>query len=285
MVNPARIRGKVTPGGPDFLKIPVTFPAPDRIMEASLIGTKTEKMKKGLVLLAFFAGIMAVNAQEKVIKDANAKEIKVGSFEGVEISGGIDLYLSQGTEDKVALSAKDPEDLEKIEAFVENDMLVVRFKKGNSWWSNQWNTMGKHFRAYVSARTLRKVSVAGSGNVDVSGIIKSERFALDLAGSGNFEGDVKTDKMEVNQAGSSNVRIGGSAEEASFTTSGSGNVMGYEMVVDNCNVSISGSGNIQITANKELSAATSGSGNVSYRGSAVIRNLSSSGSGRIRKVD
>jgi len=247
---------------------------------------KIEKMKKGLVLLAFVAGTMTVKAQEKVIKDANAKEIKVGTFEGVEISGGIDLYLSQGTEDKVALSAKDPEDLEKIEAFVDNDdMLVIRFKKGNSWWSNQWNTMGKHFRAYVSARTLRKISVAGSGNVYVTGIIKSERFALDLAGSGNFEGDVKADKMEVNQAGSSNVRIGGSAEEASFTTSGSGNVMGYEMAVDNCNVSISGSGNIQITANKELSAATSGSGNVSYRGSAVIRNLSSSGSGRIRKVD
>jgi hypothetical protein len=81
------------------------------------------------------------------------------------------------------------------------------------------------------------------------------------------------------------VKISGSAQEGSFSTSGSGNVMGYDMTVDNCEIEISGSGNIQITANKEISASTSGSGNVSYKGGAQVRSVSSSGSGKIRKVD
>lgn len=242
-------------------------------------------MKKGLVLFIFMTGIALAKAQEKVINDANAREVKVESFEGVEISGSIDLYLTQGDVEKVALSAKDPADLENIEAVVEDDMLKIRFKKNKSWWSNQWNTMGKHYRAYVSAKTLNRVGLAGSGNIFVQGMINADHFSLEISGSGNFEGSVKANNLELNQSGSSNVKIRGSATEASFNTSGSGNVMGYDMQVDNCDIDISGSGNIQLTANKELSATTSGSGNISYKGNAVIRNISTSGSGKIRKID
>jgi len=242
-------------------------------------------MKKGLVLAMLLMGFAMVKAQDKVIKDANAREVKVSGFEGVEVSGGIDLYLTQGNEEKVALSAKDPADLDKIEAVVEGDILKIRYKKDKSWWSNQWNTMGRHYRAYVSAKTLKSLGLAGSGNIYVTGMIKSDRFSLEISGSGNFEGAVQANKIEVDQSGSSNVRITGAAQEGSFSTSGSGNVMGYDMAVDNCEIDISGSGNIQITANKEISASTSGSGNVSYKGSAQVRSVSSSGSGRIRKVD
>ena len=242
-------------------------------------------MKKGLALVAVLATISFAKAQEKVIKDANAKEVRVSEFEGVEVSGGIDLYISQGNEEKVALSSKDPADLDKIEAVVEGDILKIRYKKDKSWWSNQWNTMGRHYRAYVSARTLKSLGLAGSGNIYVSGVIKSDHFSLDISGSGNFEGDVQANRLEVDQSGSSNVKISGSAQEGSLSTSGSGNVMGYDMTVDNCEIEISGSGNIQITANKEISASTSGSGNVSYKGGAQVRSVSSSGSGKIRKVD
>jgi hypothetical protein len=47
---------------------------------------------------------------------------------------------------------------------------------------------------------------------------------------------------------------------------------------------MSGSGNAELTVNKELSATISGSGNIRYGGSGNLVNSSTSGSGRIKKI-
>jgi hypothetical protein len=47
---------------------------------------------------------------------------------------------------------------------------------------------------------------------------------------------------------------------------------------------MSGSGNADITANKEISAEIAGSGNIRFKGNASIANMSSAGSGKIHKV-
>jgi hypothetical protein len=46
------------------------------------------------------------------------------------------------------------------------------------------------------------------------------------------------------------------------------------MITNYCDVSISGSGNVEVTSNKELNAQVSGSGNVKYRGTASLQSFS-----------
>jgi hypothetical protein len=61
-------------------------------------------------VLAFFVGcllVLSVRAQETVIQDPNAQLRSVKGFHGIRVSSAINLYLSQGQEEKVVVSAKD----------------------------------------------------------------------------------------------------------------------------------------------------------------------------------
>ena len=73
-------------------------------------------MKKITVLYFLLVGIYHVQAQnaKNIVFDANAEVRSVKGFTGVEVSGAIDLYLSQGKEEAVAISASNPNSLYRI---------------------------------------------------------------------------------------------------------------------------------------------------------------------------
>jgi hypothetical protein len=231
----------------------------------------------GVVFLA-----LGSQAQEKVIVDKNVQTRQVDEFDGISVSGAIELYVSQG-DAKVAVSAADEEKVNEIETYVQGRILYIRFKTKKSWWSDQWNTTGRNFRAYVSAPVIKSLSSSGSGNIKIEGILKSPDLDIEISGSGNISGSIKTENLDVIQSGSSNIRLAGTAEKAEFECSGSGNIICGELSLDYCTVEMSGSGNAELLVNKELSAEISGSGNVKYKGQGTIINSSTAGSGKIRR--
>jgi hypothetical protein len=232
----------------------------------------------GAVLLMFFA-----SAQDKLVSDPNAQVRKVEKFEGVNVSGAIELYISQGSQ-AVAVSASDKDLVDEIVTEVKGGILYIRFKSKKSWWSDQWNTTGKKFKAYVSAEKINFVSLSGSGNIRIEGTLKAPELAIQLSGSGNVSGNIDTDDLDLRQSGSGNIKLTGNADKAEFSCSGSGNVICADLVTDNCRVTLSGSGNAEVNVNKELSASISGSGNIRYRGNGNLVNASTAGSGKIRKI-
>lgn len=229
--------------------------------------------------------VMAITsqAQEKVIVDKNAQTRQVSEFDGVSVSGAIELFISQGDQ-SVAVSAAETEKVSDIETYVENRILYIRFKTKKSWWSDQWNTTGRNYRAYVSAPMLTSLTSSGSGNIKIEGTLKTPELEVEISGSGNISGRIETENLEVTQSGSSNIRLNGVATKADFECSGSGNIISGDLVIDICNVEMSGSGNAELQVNKELSAEISGSGNIRYKGDANVVNSSVAGSGKIRKI-
>lgn len=236
-----------------------------------------------MVTAGFILAAIITMAQEKVVKDANAETRKVESFHGVSVSGAIELYVSQGPQ-AVAVSAASQEDVDKIITEVEDGILKIRFKDKKSWWSDQWNTTGRKFKAYVSAEQLDYLAQSGSGNIRIEGTLKSPELNFEVSGSGNIYGDIQTKDLKVRASGSSNIKLSGSASNAEFSCSGSGNINAPGLNTDICEVNMSGSGNAELTVNKELSATISGSGNIRYGGSGNLVNSSTSGSGRIKKI-
>ncbi|MEO1712969.1 MAG: DUF2807 domain-containing protein, partial [Bacteroidota bacterium] len=67
---------------------------------------------------------------------------------------------------------------------------------------------------------------------------------------------------------------------ATVTVSGSGTYQGFNIIADNYIVTLSGSGNIELTANDALNSTISGSGFVLFQGAPVITSVIS-GSGLI----
>ena len=143
-------------------------------------------MRKTGWVFGFIVLALASHAQEaKVIVDKNAQTRQVSEFDGVSVSGAIELYISQGSQ-TVAVSAAETEKVNDIETYVENRILYIRFKSKKSWWSDQWNTTGRNYRAYVSAPMIKSLESAGSGNIKIEGMLKTPELEIEISGSGKL---------------------------------------------------------------------------------------------------
>src|SRR5262249_15975969 len=106
-------------------------------------------MKK--ISTGFLVTLFAITAfSQKTINDPNAQKRQVPSFTGIDIGGGIDLYLSQG-EEAVAVSASETKYRDKIMTEVRNGILHIWYD-ANSNFHVDWGN--KKMKVYVSFKNL-----------------------------------------------------------------------------------------------------------------------------------
>ena len=240
-------------------------------------------MRKTILFLFSVMTIAASAFSQKVINDPNAQKRSVSGYHGVSISGSVELFITQGEEESVAVSAADTRWLDRIITEVRAGILYIHWKNK----SNVTIDFGKNpkkIKAYVSIKDIDYLASSGSGRIHIEGKLKADKFKVRLSGSGDIHGDIAVSDLSVGISGSGNTDLSGTSGKANFSISGSGNIGSYDLATDYCDVSTSGSGNVRITVNKELSARTSGSGNVYIKGEGTISDFHSSGSGKFKRV-
>ena len=232
-----------------------------------------------LFSLLVLSGLLITASAQKTVNDANAEKRNVSGFHAIEVSGGIDLYLSQG-EEAVAVSASKTEYRDKIVTEVKNGVLKIWFD-----WKNglKFNWDNHKLKAYVSVKSLDGLRASGGSDIDVDGTIKTTKLDMGISGGSDFKGKIESDELKVEASGGSDVSISGKATKLTIDVSGGSDFSGYDLASDICNVEASGGSDVRVTVNKELSADASGGSDVYYKGSGLIRDLKTSGSS-IKKV-
>jgi Putative auto-transporter adhesin, head GIN domain len=235
-------------------------------------------MRKLFVLVGLLAFNVFSYAQQ-IINDPNTEKRNVTGFHSIDVSGGIDLYLSQGQE-AVAVSAAEPKFREKIKTEVKNGVLKIWYEYNSNMrldWSN------RKLKAYVSFKELDMLKGSGGSDIKVAGTLNVPDLSLDISGGSDFEGKVNLNELRVDASGGSDVDISGTAKNLHIDASGGSDFKGYELVTDNCTVDASGGSDVYITVNKELTAESSGGSDIHYKGNGMIKNVKSSNSS-IKKV-
>ena len=236
-------------------------------------------MNKVIITVAAFLVFMNGYAQKIIINDPNAQVHQITNFSAITVSGEIDLYLSQGDEDAVAVSASEPAYRDKIRTSVENNVLKIWFD-GKGW---NYNNSNKKLKAYVSFKDINKLSASGASDVHVNGSIKGNELAIHLTGASDFKGTVDINKLSLNQTGASDITISGKASTVSIEAVGASSVKGYTLETENCTVRATGASDIKITVNKALTVNATGASSVSYKGNGVVKEVHSSGASSINK--
>jgi hypothetical protein len=236
-------------------------------------------MKISNFLIATSLLITSTACAQKTINDANAERRSVGSFNAISVSSAIDLYVTVGGEDAVAVSATDKANVANIITEVKNGTLHIGYK------DNKWMNWGnKGLKAYISARELSKIEASGACDILVQGVLKANDLELSLSGASDFKGQVNVQNLKLDASGSSDFNITGTANNAKIDLSGASDVNGYELTVDNCDVDASGSSDVKITVNKELKVDASGSSDVKYKGNGKTTSIRTSGSSDVKKM-
>jgi hypothetical protein len=237
-------------------------------------------MKK-LLFLVFLAFTGAAFGQKDLVVDANASVRPIpGTFNAIKVSGGIDLYLSQSGEEAMAVSASEEKYKDNIKTVLEGSTLRIYYEGDKN-----WNSGRKKLKVYLSFKTISVLEASGASDILATGKLTMPSLTLNLSGASDFKGKVEIDNLQMELSGASDVRISGTAGTVSIESSGASDVKGYDLVADVCSAKASGASDINITVNKQLSAHASGASDIFYKGSALIKDVHSSGASTIARRD
>jgi hypothetical protein len=235
-------------------------------------------LKTVLSCFLIFVGAATLMAQEI------EKAVNINNFNGVIVSSGIDLYLTQGGSEKIVL--KGSKDLmEKIKVSKTSDgALKFEIVKGSSW--GNWS-FGKNdnIKAYISFKTLNSLIASGGSDVYGKNQFKMNSLLIKASGGSDVKLDLAVSDLKVATSGGSDIYLKGSASNFTVQASGGSDIKAFGLITDELVAKMSGGSDGEFNAGKSITVAASGASDVSYKGAAVNKSISSSGTSDVKKVN
>lgn len=229
------------------------------------------------IVSAFFMSLTAIQvyAQELVTEERDVNE-----FNSISIAVSGDVFIKQGSEQKLVLEGSQ-RILNDLITEVRGGRLTVRMP-------SRWNfRRNDELTVYITVTELSELNLSGSAKVLVEDPLHAENISFNISGSGRVKIDeLSANKLTTKVSGSGRLELGGNQKPEShqITVSGSGRVESSSLPVDKVRVNISGSGRCYVNVISDLDVRISGSGRVVYNGNPVVDSVIS-GSGRVTSAN
>jgi hypothetical protein len=236
---------------------------------------KADNMKKFVLSALALVLVVAGYGQSDDSRDSR----QVSGFHGVQVSGGIDLYLSSGQE-SVAVTASTKSTRDHMITEVVNGILRIHLEE--NWHPDAENPKMK---AYVTISTLDQLHASGGSDIYIQNEIKTGDLTVRLSGGGSLKGKLNANHLVISQSGGSNVDLSGNVQNLEVDASGGANLHGYDLVTDYTRIHASGGCSSQLTVYKELYVVASGGCDIYYKGSASVKEIKTSGGGSVTHKD
>lgn len=199
---------------------------------------------------------------------------RVDNFDAIKASRGINVYITQASEQKVLVRA-DENLLDAIETEVHDGVLIVR--------STAIIQRSESFKVFVSVPDLELIHASSGSNVYSETKIKSNNLDLSTSSGANITLDIEAGELSGSASSGANIRLSGSAEDIEANVSSGANIKAEELKTQNAKLEASSGGNIWISVQKHLDASASSGGNIHYSGEPSELNSSSSSGGNVIK--
>lgn len=196
-------------------------------------------------------------------------------FNGIKVSGSIDIEVRNGNVSFAEVEADD-----NIQSYiiteVKDGIFTARFKSNTSF----TNT---HAKVYVTALSLQKISVSGSGTVtSVDTIKNNSTVEFNISGSGDIKVYTDAPSIKAHIGGSGNIVLKGRTKNFDGTIQGSGDLKCHDLLAENAIVEIMGSGTAHVFSSVSINAKTRGSGDIFYSGNPASTQIDKKGSGDVK---
>ncbi len=182
-----------------------------------------------------------------------------GGFKGVIAKIDCEVFVVQDTVTYVIVKA-DQELMPYIETAIEGRNFNLIIDK------NTKRCMRSKQPIYVEVHSpeIYSVELAGGGKITCD-YISQDRLRFVLNGSGNIDFyGIDAGNIIAEVPGSGQIRLAGRNGQGIFEIIGSGQIHSIDLLQDNCNATVSGSGDILVQVTDVLDAEISGSGNVVF---------------------
>ncbi len=242
---------------------------------------KTIKKLQGtiaiLITLVILQSCVFENS-EKISGNGNVvkQNREVSSFNSVNASGVFNIHLAQGDAESLVIET-DENLMSYLETKVEDSTLYIDVKK---------HINIRHARkknVYVTFKKIDRLKITTVGNVETDGMLHFNELNLEHSGVGNMKLELDCNKLIADIHSVGDVTLKGKVVDAEIKNSSVGNTNASELIVDKLQINNNSVGNVEVHAEKEISIHSSGVGNLTFSGNAVVKELSSSGIGKVSK--
>ena len=220
------------------------------------LNVKANKMKSLIILPIVLILTMISSCTKDPISGSGElkSELRnVANFTKVNSEGVFEVLITQGTTQSVEIIGDDNILPEVKTTVVGNELRLYL--------DDDHNYKDITLKVNIIVPSITSIENSGIGNISISGVDT-------------------TDNFNVYNSGTGDISIEGTAKSLTLENEGTGKFKGFLFAVDDCNITIVGSGDCEINAATTLNVRIEGSGDVHYIGSPTIE-ADISGSGKI----
>lgn len=230
---------------------------------------------------AFLAGILLITSLHSARIDDWKKDRTVSDFNGLSVSSGIDVYLTQGNSEKLTLAVKGFEE-DEVKSEVKNGVLRLYVDRRGMGWNFGRNT---YVKAYLTFKQLSNLQASGGADIFGEGTLSFNDLNLQASGGADVKLTLKANRINADASGGADATLEGSARALNANGSGGADLDARKLVVETCNANSSGGSDVYVNASKELTMKASGGSDIYYYGSARVIAKSESGGSDITRRD
>ena len=218
-------------------------------------------MKK--IILSFAVILLAIPAiqAQKVVYGDDVQKRTISSFHAIETSSGIEVIISKGDKEELAVSVGDKAYIDEVRTVVENGILKVSRSNDNWKFWNKWKNW--KVKVYVSYTNLDVIKANSGGSVNGS--------------------DLSLAKLNVRMNSGGSISLTGNIESLDVDGSSGAQFRGYSLSTNVCKVEMSSGAGILVTVTKEISAKANSGGFVRFKGDGLIRDINVNSGGTVKR--
>ena len=201
---------------------------------------------------------------------------KVSEFDAIEVSHGIDVYLTMGSSEQVDVEAAE-ELLEDLVTEVKGGILKIYFDRPFNWNANA--------NVWIRAKEINMISTSGGVDLRGENVLEAKHLELKASGGSDMKLELHTKSVNVDISGGANIVLSGVTEELLVRSSGGSDVHSMDLVAKKADLEASGGSDIKAYIEEELDARASGGADITYSGNPGYVNTHTSAAGDITHRD
>jgi hypothetical protein len=196
-------------------------------------------------------------------------------FTGVRGSSGLDVFLEEGSENKVVVEA-DSNLHEYIETEVSNGVLKIRTTKNIN--------RAKSKKVYVTYTSLNTVEASSGADVIASDVIRAEKLDLSSSSGADLELEIDAREVMVKCSSGADIKVTGRAKYLTADASSGSDINARNLEATKVRAEVSSGADIVVNVVESLDAKASSGGDIKYYGDPMTVNKKDGKSSAIRKM-
>jgi hypothetical protein len=224
----------------------------------------------GLIAVTVFFVMACNKARGPVVE----QELNIGQFDGIELNIRDNVYIKQGASQRVTIEAQENV-AEALNKKIENGIWVIDFESKPK--------LYKNMKINITVPDLKYIKLNGPGMVITEKLLL-DSLKISVNGSGNIdvEGNIKHLHSEMLSNG--DIYLEGTAQLHTVDLNSNGRINSFDLESNTASIILDGIGTANVKVKDTLQARLLGDGSIYYKGNPFLNTISTS-SGSIIKVD